>query len=181
MSLNFVNTLMGFLIVFTQIGIILGIPSYLFVPKVRQFIERMIGANGIKLAFVVAITAMSGSLYYSNIAGFAPCELCWAQRIFMYPQVLLLGLAIYKKENKIVDYSLLILLVGLLISIYHNYIYYLGITATSCSLDSHTSCITPYVTIFNYISIPVMSLTAYLGVISLLLVSKIYQKNIEIK
>ena len=60
------------------------------------------------VSWFIALAAMLGSLYYSEIRGLAPCVLCWYQRILMYPQVLLLGLAIVKNDRGIADYILLL-------------------------------------------------------------------------
>ncbi|MEK7067519.1 MAG: disulfide bond formation protein B, partial [Patescibacteria group bacterium] len=61
--------------------------------------------QGIKFAFIIALLATLGSLFYSEVAGFEPCKLCWYQRIFMYPQVLLWGIAWWKKDKHIADYA----------------------------------------------------------------------------
>lgn len=122
------------------------------------------------LLFIATFIATSGSLYFSLIANYAPCELCWYQRIAMYPLVILFGLALYWREKIIYRYSHPFVVVGWLIAVYHNYIYYQGSKSTFCSINSHTSCITPYFTIFGYITIPVMAVTAFslLGVLLLL-------------
>ena len=54
---------------------------------------RYVAERAICLSFFLALAATLGSLFYSEIAGFEPCKLCWLQRIFMYPQAVLLGIA----------------------------------------------------------------------------------------
>jgi len=117
----------------------------------------------------VALVSTLSSLYYSEIAHFIPCDLCWFQRIFMYPLVIMLGLAIIKKKDEIIDYSLGLVAVGTLISLYHNYIYYSAETTNFCSIVA--PCTQKYITSFGYISIPLMALTAFL-MIALLLINK---------
>ncbi|WP_249686020.1 disulfide oxidoreductase, partial [Bacillus velezensis] len=63
--------------------------------------------------------ATLGSLYFSEIMKFEPCVLCWYQRIFMYPFVLWLGIAVVKKDYLIASYSLPIASIGACISLYH--------------------------------------------------------------
>lgn len=75
--------------------------------------NALIGAWGISLI------ATLGSLYFSEILKFIPCDLCWFQRIFMYPQVVLLGLAAIRKEYGIARYSLALSIIGGAISLYH--------------------------------------------------------------
>ena len=57
--------------------------------------------NALLFAFIIALIATSGSLFYSEIAKYTPCKLCWFQRIFMYPQVILLGVALMRKARNI--------------------------------------------------------------------------------
>jgi len=122
---------------------------------------NFIKKQGIKLAFLVALLAVSGSLFYSEIAGYAPCDLCWFQRIFMYPQVIILGLAIIKKERRIIDYSLALAVIGWLIALYHNYAGWGGASLTVCTAAVSGACLRRYVFAFGYITIPLMSLTAF--------------------
>ncbi len=70
-------------------------------------------------AFLVSLVATLGSLYYSEVRLFLPCELCWYQRIFMYPQALLLFLALWRADYGIWPYSLALSLVGGSISLLH--------------------------------------------------------------
>ena len=51
----------------------------------RDGAARGSGATSCGRAFVVAAIATGGSLFFSQVAGFVPCELCWFQRICMYP------------------------------------------------------------------------------------------------
>ncbi|AGK03629.1 disulfide bond formation protein B [Meiothermus ruber] len=77
--------------------------------------------NALLLAFawLVALVATLGSLYYSEVRNFIPCTLCWYQRIAMYPLVLILGLATWRNDVHIRPYALTLSLVGLFWSSYH--------------------------------------------------------------
>ncbi len=81
--------------------------------------RRFFQIYGLYLAWVVATVATLGSLYFSEVLGFVPCELCWWQRIFMYPQALLLGLASYRDDRRIIPYLLPLNAVGGSISAFH--------------------------------------------------------------
>ncbi len=70
-------------------------------------------------AWLVALVATLGSLYYSEVRLFLPCELCWYQRIFMYPQAILLGLALWRGDYGVWPYSLSLSLIGASISTLH--------------------------------------------------------------
>lgn len=76
----------------------------------------------ILFGWIVAIIATIGSLYYSLIAGFYPCRLCWYQRILMYPLVLVLGYSFIINQPKMYRLVLIFTILGLGISIYHSYL-----------------------------------------------------------
>lgn len=124
--------------------------------------------QGLALAWAIALTATLGSLYFSEVMGYIPCNLCWYQRIFMYPMVILLGVATVKKDYGIVKYALPTLLIGLAISIYHNLMektdWFEG-GKRACGL---VPCDAEYINWFGFITIPFLSLTAYVLVILLL-------------
>ncbi len=176
--LDFVNIFLAVGVVLSQFFILLAI-VYIFLPFNKNIVSRFFSKNGISLAFIVSVLATTVSLFYSNYAGFEPCVLCWYQRIFMYPQVIILGIALLKnnieEERKIIDYSLALSILGGVISIYHNYIYFMGVHAKVCSATE--SCITPYITEFGYITIPVMALTGFALMSLLLIIKKIYDKK----
>jgi disulfide bond formation protein DsbB len=62
-------------------------------------------------AFVVAAIATGGSLF-SEIAGFIPCELCWFQRICMYPLSIVTLLAALAGDFRVARYLLPLPMVG---------------------------------------------------------------------
>ncbi|GIW32216.1 MAG: disulfide oxidoreductase [Meiothermus ruber] len=77
--------------------------------------------NALLLAFawLVALVATLGSLYYSEVRNFIPCTLCWYQRIAMYPLVFILGIATWRNDTQIRPYALTLSLLGLFWSSYH--------------------------------------------------------------
>src|SRR3989344_7617018 len=129
--------------------------------------------HALTAAFVTALVSMLGSLFYSEIAGYAPCVLCWYQRIAMYPQVLLLGLAAFRRDQNIADYSIGMSVIGGLIAAFN---YREQISATplaSCSaVGFSVSCSERFVTSFGYITIPLMAATAFAMIIVFLLTLK---------
>ncbi|MGA2418221.1 MAG: disulfide bond formation protein B [Candidatus Staskawiczbacteria bacterium] len=183
MAIDVFNKILATGVVISQVFIVLvilwGTLRVLFLRRKYAVVSKFLAENGIRFSFLVALIAAAGSLFYSNVAGFTPCELCWFQRIFMYPEVIILGLALIKKDAKIIDYALLLAFIGWLISLYHNYIYYQGLSSTVCRIGE--SCITPYVTVFGYITIPMMALTAFSLIIVLLLCQKTKTINISYK
>ena len=121
--------------------------------------------------FIVAMAGMLISLFYSNFANFPACDLCWYQRIFFYPIAFILGIAIYKKDQKIADYILFLSLFGSLIAIYHNYLQLGGSPLIPCDADG-LACGKRYIWEFGYIGIPMMSLTGFWTITSLMKIQK---------
>lgn len=126
-----------------------------------------VGPVALPLAWLVALGATLGSLYYSEIANFTPCELCWYQRIAMYPWALILAIASYRRDTSIKVYAIPVVIIGGLISIYH-YLEQRFPDSVSSSCDPVAPCSATYVWELNYISIPMMALTCF-AVIAVLL------------
>lgn len=137
-----------------------------------SFFIKTVKTRGILFAFLVALVATSGSLYFSEVAGFEPCKLCWFQRIFMYPQTIILGVALIKKTRDVVFYAMPLALVGGLLAIYH---YVLQMSANPwapCStIGFSVSCSERFVAEFGYITIPWMSFSAFLLIFFFLSIS----------
>lgn len=114
-------------------------------------------------SFLVAVVAMFGSLFFSEIAKFPPCELCWYQRILMYPLVFLFATALIRKETVVAAYALPLAVLGAIVAVYH-YTIQLGVSPlVPCSANSFgVSCAEKQTLTFGYITIPVMAMTAFL-------------------
>ncbi len=174
-----VAKLLAILTVFTDIGIILFIGSALLSMAIkpirtkREVLLKSIAPYARILAFIVAIAATSGSLFYSEVAHFTPCLLCWWQRILMYPQVLLIGLGIVKKDKDIAGYAMAMSGVGGLISLYHYYIQLGGNKFIPCSTVGYSiDCTQRFSLEFGYITIPMMALSAFVAIFLLMTVAK---------
>ncbi len=135
--------------------------------RALEAVRTSIGPAGLWLAFLVALTATLGSLYLSEVVGFVPCTLCWYQRIAMYPQVIVLGIAAWRDDALVRRYAVPVAAVGGLISAYHVALQRLpGLPSGSCSLDVPCSAI--YVERFGFVTIPVMALIGFISVIAIL-------------
>jgi len=126
------------------------------------------------IAWVVAIVATIGSLYFSEVRKFAPCILCWYQRICIYPLVLLIPIGIITKDKHLSHYTLSLSIFGLLIAIFHNLLYYGVIPESSTPCITGVSCITKYVEYFGFVSLPLLSLLSFVIIIVSML---IYRKQ----
>lgn len=148
-----------------QIIIIFSIIMW-FSGKKDFFIFNLLKDKGMVFAYSISLLGILGSLYYSDVVGFAPCVLCWYQRIFMYPQVFILGLAIYKGGDKnVIPYAIILSVVGMLISVYHNFLQFIPHASQTCSIFSTVSCTEDYFTVLGYLNIPSITLTAFVAMI----------------
>jgi len=172
MVVGIVSKALSVAVIGSQIFIILSVFLLIFLKKESRPLFNFLAVNALKLAFLVALVATSGSLFYSEYAKFTPCLLCWLQQIFMYPLVVLFAIAVSKKDDKIFTYTLPLAVIGWFISLYHNYISYRVIGSVACRIGE--SCVTPYVCDFGYITIPMMAFIAFSLIIILALANKYY-------
>ncbi|ALC84411.1 disulfide bond formation protein DsbB [Bacillus sp. FJAT-22090] len=110
----------------------------------------------------VALTATIGSLYFSEILGYEPCELCWYQRILMYPLVIILGVAYAQKNAKIALTSLIFSVIGGCISAYHYSIQKLSFMQESAPTCGRVPCTGEYINYLGFITIPFLALIAFI-------------------
>ncbi|HUO69327.1 MAG TPA: disulfide oxidoreductase [Solirubrobacteraceae bacterium] len=130
--------------------------------------ETMLGGE-LWAAWAVALASMLGSLYFSQIANFVPCELCWFQRIAMYPLVVILLVGALKRDARTaVQYAFVLPIVGFLISTYHIYIEANPSAEPSGCRVGGTSCATKWIEKFGYVTIPVLAITAFATILTLL-------------
>ncbi len=135
-----------------------------------QFVKKYAMAG----AFCVAIFTTIFSLFFSEIAGFEPCKLCWIQRIFMFPQVFILGIAWLKKDvANAVTYGIALSGIGLFVAGYQILLQMGAVPNIICAAAAVSiSCGKVFFTDFGYITIPVMSATAFALLLILLLIAK---------
>jgi len=121
-----------------------------------------------------------GSLAFSNIIGFPPCELCWFQRIVIYPQALITLVALLRKRGAeartLVEYLLPLSVIGFVISLYQSYVQWGGGSSIlKCTLASG-ECAKLYVYAYGYITIPFMALSIFVYLVSMSCIY-LYGKN----
>ena len=133
---------------------------------IGSLIERW----GMWKAFALTVGGSALTLFYSEILGFAPCGLCWLQRVFLYPQVVLLGLALYKKDKNIVDYSIALSVAGGIVALYQHYLQMGGEAVLPCPATGPSlDCASRFLFEFGYITFPLMSATLFAFLIVLML------------
>ena len=118
--------------------------------------------NILLFMWVVSLTATMGSLFFSEIRGYEPCELCWIQRIFMYPLVLILGIAYVQKNARIAVTTAIFSVIGGAISLYHYGLKKVSFLSENAPACGRVSCTGEYINIFGFITIPFLALTAFI-------------------
>ena len=132
--------------------------------QIRNSQTERIGGNLLYLAWIIALIATVGSLFFSEVMQLPPCVLCWYQRIAMYPLVLIIGVGIVTRDSRMKNYALPLCLIGLAISIYHNLLYYGLIPESITPCTEGISCTSRQIEWLGFITIPLMALSAFIGV-----------------
>ncbi len=137
------------------------------VPSFSQ-VAQNVGDWGLWGAFLVTLGSTVFTVYYSDILGFEPCYWCYWQRIFLFPQILLLGMAAWKKDGYMADYSIILSVAGALVALYHHAMQMLPGSGLPCPATG-VSCAQRIFFEFNYITFPLMAFTVFVFLIVLML------------
>lgn len=123
-------------------------------------------------AFAVATVTMTGSLFMSEIKHFTPCRLCWIQRGLLYPQVIWMALLWWRPRLRPLRWvALTMLAIDVLVATYHYTIeWFPSLHGSVC--DPKNPCTLVWFREFGYVSLPLMSLTSALTVMTLLWMSR---------
>ncbi|PNZ77805.1 disulfide bond formation protein B [Mammaliicoccus stepanovicii] len=124
------------------------------------------------ISWVIALVATLGSLYFSEIREFVPCTLCWFQRIFMYPLVIILGIGSFQNDFNVKKIALPFSLIGLCISIWHYLEQKVPGFAEIKPCTSGVPCSSEYINVLGFITIPFLAGTAFFLISLILIISK---------
>jgi disulfide bond formation protein DsbB len=130
----------------------------LLVARVR--VRELLWGYELWAAFVVAALATGGSLFFSQVAGYVPCEMCWFQRICMYPLSLLTLFLAWHGDHRAARYLVPFPIVGAGVSIYHILIEnHVVSTPQACQVGA--GCTVKWIDYFGYMTIPTLALTGF--------------------
>jgi disulfide bond formation protein DsbB len=141
--------------------LVVGALRLLGVDGPWRFVRETIAGSELWLGFAVALVATAGSLYFSEVAHFIPCKLCWFQRIAMYPLVLL-ALPALRHDRRAAQYLLPLPVVGFLVSGWHILVER-GVVedAQSCQISAPGGCAAKWIEELGYVTIPTLAATAF--------------------
>jgi disulfide bond formation protein DsbB len=129
------------------------------------------------LGFLASLGGVFLTLYYSEVLHYVPCDLCWFQRVFLYPQMFIFALAWWKKDRSILPYSLALSIVGFAVAVYHHmlqigYDIYKPCSTAPFAVD----CAKPSFIEYGFITFPFMAVVLFGGLALLVLSSRRYSK-----
>ena len=139
-------------------------------PGPLRAVRALVFGNELWLVFAVAAIATLGSLFFSEIAHFAPCKLCWFQRIFMYPLAIVVPLMAFWRDRRAARYVLPLPILGAGVSVYHILVER-GIVEQvhTCLISAPGGCATKWIEEFGYVTIPTLALTGFVLCAALLM------------
>jgi len=134
--------------------------------KTKCILSSYIKEWGMHLALLITLGATILTLVYSEIFGLIPCGLCWFERIALYPQVLLLSVALYYKDTLVPRYGIVLSLFGLILSLYHHYIQMGGSDLIPCPASA-ADCAKRFMFELGFITFPLLAAILFAFLIAL--------------
>jgi disulfide bond formation protein DsbB len=124
------------------------------------------------ICWIIACVSTLGSLFFSEIMEFPPCALCWYQRIFMFPLVIILLAGLFPFDKNIIKYALPVALAGWGFAFYHHLLYSGFIPESVQPCSQGASCSETYLDLFGFLTIPMLSLISFSTLVALLFILK---------
>jgi disulfide bond formation protein DsbB len=165
--------LLALLAEIATVGLVAAVVVQAVQPDLQWSTELLHAVRPVALAIAasVAIVSTLGSLYFSEVANFPPCRLCWFQRIGMYPLAVILPIAAWRRDPAVRWYALPLAVAGGLVSVYHMLVErYPSLEAGSC--DPTNPCSIIWVERLGYVTIPTMALSGFALIAVLLVLPK---------
>ena len=124
------------------------------------------------ICWLLASASTMGSIFFSHVMEFAPCVLCWYQRIFLFPLVIVLAMGLFPFDRNVIKYALPLAVAGWLTAAYHNLLYSGVVPESIQPCSQGVSCTEEYIDLFGFLTIPMLSLLSFSIIIALLITLK---------
>ena len=121
------------------------------------------------VAWLIVTGSTLGSLFFSEIMELPPCSLCWYQRVFMFPLVVVLSMGLFPFDSRVVRYALPLSVLGTLVALYHVLLQGGVVPESAAPCSQGVSCSDVDLLVLGFASIPVLSLIAFGAVTALLI------------
>ena len=138
---------------------------------------NFIKKSALYVVFAVSLLSTLGSFYFSEILGWALCSLCWYQRVLVISLVLILAVGIIFRDTKCYRYILPVSVLGTLVALFHNLLYWGVIPESAVPCANGISCTAANLAIAGFVTIPFLSLIAFALITTLVLMYKKYQNE----
>jgi disulfide bond formation protein DsbB len=122
-------------------------------------------------AWLIASASALSSMFFSEIMQLPPCSLCWYQRIFMFPLVLVLPAGLFPFDRKVVRYALPLAVVGWLFAIFHMLLIAGVIPEDLEPCTQGVPCSEQLIEWLGFVTIPLLSAAAFSSIIALLVLT----------
>lgn len=127
--------------------------------------------NAMRFVLLLSGASMLGSLYFSEVAHYAPCKLCWYQRVCMYSIAVISVVAVIRRERAAAPYVLTLSLVGLVISAYHYLVeWFPQLESRVCAVD--VPCTTIWFRKLGFLTMPSMAVAAFVSIALVMLAER---------
>ncbi len=162
MSLDTLNLFLGMSVLAMQVAAVVLLAVYVFERRMPELsgVSSFIARRGLWIGLLVTAGAAIFSLVHSHYFGLPPCDLCWWQRIFIYPQVVLFALAAWRRDTSVALYSIALSLIGAGFAAYHHMLQMLPAGTIPCPATG-PSCSQILFLEFGYITYPMMALSLF--------------------
>lgn len=160
--------IIGFITLVSNVIFAVVVLAILIHTDTRKHLYNFVHKYVLELLFFGILSAVVGSLVYSDIVGFPPCDLCWWQRIFMYPQLIVVGFAMYRGDKNVIDYLMPLSILGAIVSLYQSFLQWgfdMGVGSGCAAVGGECSKV--YFLEYSYITIPFMAFTVFAYIIAL--------------
>lgn len=169
-ALETVNHFVGIATIAMQVAA--AVLLWIFIVRGRSegagAIAASVGRWGVWAGFALTLGAAAMSLFYSDVLGIEPCPLCWWQRVFMFPQVILFAMALWRPDARVAEHSVVLSGIGLVIALYHHALQVLPSGSLPCPAVG-VSCAQRIIFEFGYITFPLVAATLFSLLIVLML------------
>jgi disulfide bond formation protein DsbB len=174
-SLEIVNLNLGIFTIATQVLTIALFAVFLLRTRIPTFgeIAASVSSWSMWAALLVSFGASAMTLIHTELYNLPPCPLCWWQRVFLYPQVILLTIALWKRERTVTYYSIALSIFGLAVALYHHILQIAPPGSLPCPAEGEISCSQILFLEFGYITYPMMGATVFAFLIVLMLFNRL--------
>ncbi len=162
MSLEVINMALGIGSLALQIFAAAFLAVFLLeksIPDLRD-IGSFLATWGIWIGLLLTAAATAMSLIHAHVFDLSPCYLCWWQRIFIYPQIVLFAVALWRRDASVAYYSIVLSVLGAGIALYHHLLQLFPTGPLPCSATG-PNCAEILFLEFGYITYPMMSISLF--------------------